>query len=92
MKNSILVLRTNNILTTFFMWVEMHIISSILYGIQKNLFPFLEEELGPLTEYHQKLAATLETVRIEDLIRNDYWFGRPSADRKALGRRLSLKL
>jgi hypothetical protein len=50
------------------------------------LFPFLEEELGQLTEYHMKLAAILEVVRIEDFFRNEYWFGRPSADRKALGR------
>ena len=50
------------------------------------MFPFLEEELGPLTPYHKDLAAILEVVRIEDFIRNEYWFGRPSADRKALGR------
>lgn len=64
----------------------MHTISSIWCGIQRSLFPFLEEELGQLTEYHMKLAAILEVVRIEDFFRNEYWFGRPSADRKALGR------
>ena len=64
----------------------MHIISTIWYGIQSSLFPFLEEELGPLTEFHRKLAAILEVVRVEDLISNEYWFGHPPADRKALGR------
>lgn len=64
----------------------MHAISSIWSGIQRSLFPFLEEELGFLTEYHRDVAVILEVVRIEDFIRNEYWFGRPSADRKALGR------
>lgn len=64
----------------------MHIISSIWDGIQRSLFPFLEEELGPLTEFHRKVAAILEVVRIEDFFRNDCWIGRPSADRKVLGR------
>jgi hypothetical protein len=41
------------------------------------LFPFLEEELGTLTEFHQKVAATLEMVRIEAEISVDYWFARP---------------
>ena len=64
----------------------MDAISSIWNRIQRSLFPFLEEELGQLTEYYMKLAAILEVVRIEDFFRNEYWFGRPSADRKALGR------
>jgi len=64
----------------------MHVISSIWYGIQRHLFPFLEEELGPLTEFHRKVAATLEMVRIEEGISDEYWFGRPTSSRKALGR------
>ena len=55
-------------------------------GIQRHLFPFLEEELGTLTEFHRKVAATLEMVRIEAEISDDYWFGRPMSNRKALGR------
>jgi len=81
-------LRSLNILTMFFMGVIMNVISSIWCGIQRSLFPFLEEELGPLTEMHRKLAATLEVVRIEDWISNEHWFGHPLADRKALGRAL----
>ena len=43
-------------------------ISSIWNRIQRSLFPFLEEELGELTEYHRKLAATVERVlsRLKD--------------------------
>ena len=64
----------------------MHIISSIWCGIQRHLFPFLEEELGPLTAFHRKVAATMEMVRIEEGISDEYWFGRPTSSRKALGR------
>ena len=68
------------------MGVIMHIISDIWNGIQRHLFPFLEEELGPLTEYPRKVVATLEMVRIEAGILDDHWFGRPMSSRKALGR------
>ncbi len=64
----------------------MHVISSMWLGIQRHLFPVLEEELGPLTEFHRKLAAILEVVRIEDGILDENWFGRPISNRKALGR------
>ena len=66
----------------------MSVISSIWYRIQSNLFPFLEEELGPLTEIHRKLAEALEVIRIEDWISNEQCMGHPIADRKALGRAL----
>ena len=55
-------LKAINILTTFFMGVAMHAISSIWSGIQRSLFPFLEEELGPLTPYHTDLAAISDPV------------------------------
>lgn len=64
----------------------MSIISSILNGIQKHLFPILEEEFGELTEFHKKVATILEVVRIEEKISDEYWFGRPASSRKALGR------
>jgi len=60
-------------------------------GIQSSLFPYLEEVLGPLTEFHQKIAATLEVVRIEEKISGEYWFGHPVSNRKALGRALVAK-
>jgi hypothetical protein len=64
----------------------MYTISDIWSGIQSNLFPFLEEELGMLTEFHRKVAATLEMVRIEEKISDEYWFGAPKSSRKVLGR------
>jgi len=35
--------------------------------IQGSLFPWLQEELGPLTEKQQQLVMILELVRIEEL-------------------------
>jgi len=43
-------------------------LSQIWLGIQGSLFPWLTEELGPLTEKQQDLVAALELVRIEELI------------------------
>jgi hypothetical protein len=64
----------------------VHTISSFLFGIQRHLFPVLEEEWGPLTEFHRKVTAILEMVRIEAGIRDEYGFGRPISNRKALAR------
>ena len=44
----------------------MRLLSSIWSGIQRSLFHYLEEELGPMTEKHRKLVSTLELVRVED--------------------------
>ena len=46
----------------------MTVLSSIWERIQSSLFPFLEEELGPMTEKQQKLVSILEIIRIEDSI------------------------
>jgi len=64
----------------------MTVLSSIWGRIQSSLFPFLEEELGPMTEKQQKLVSILEIIRIEDLIIYIYKTGRPPADRKAIAR------
>ena len=56
-------------------------------NIQWNLFPWLEEELGPLTEKQQQLVTVLEMLRLEAFLR--HWFGvvgRPLLDRAALAR------
>lgn len=56
-------------------------------NIQGNLFPWLEEELGPLTEKQQQLVTVLEMIRLEEFLR--YWpgmVGRPILDRAALAR------
>jgi len=62
----------------------MTVLSSIWNRIQSNLFPFLEEELGHLTEKQQKLVSILEIIRIEDSIIYTYRTGRPPSDRKAI--------
>ena len=64
----------------------MTVLSSIWERIQSNLFPFLEEELGPMTDKQQKLISILEIIRIEDSITYTYRTGRPPADRKAIAR------
>ena len=61
-------------------------LSSMWERIQSSLFPFLEEELGPLTKKQQKLISILEIIRIEDSISYTYKTGRPPADRKAIAR------
>ncbi len=55
--------------------------------IQGRLFPWLAEELGPLTECHKRLVTVLEVACIEAFVR--CWSGlpgRPPADRQALAR------
>ena len=64
----------------------MHVILSMMNSIQRHLFPFLEEELGPLSEFHRNVISTLEIIRIEGEISDDHWFGRPILSRKAIGR------
>lgn len=55
--------------------------------IQSSLFPWLSEELGPLTGKQQELVATLEVVRIEEFIYSSRGFpGRPPQDRTAIAR------
>ncbi|HIJ83051.1 MAG: Transposase domain [Magnetococcales bacterium] len=53
--------------------------------IQGNLFPWLEEEIGPLTKKQKQLVTVLEMVRLEEFLRS--WLGlvgRPLSDRAAL--------
>lgn len=55
--------------------------------IQGQLFPWLEEELGPLSERHRQLVTVLETARLEAFVpRSPGRPGRPPADRAALAR------
>jgi Transposase DDE domain/Transposase domain (DUF772) len=55
--------------------------------IQKNLFPWLEEELGELTEKEQKLVTTLEMIRIEKYTAcSRSLYGRPPKERAAIAR------
>jgi len=54
---------------------------------QSDLFPWLEDELGPLGERHRRFVTVIETVRLEAFVAQ--WSGlpgRPQKDRAALAR------
>lgn len=61
--------------------------------IQGSLFPWLQEELGPLTEKQQQLVSILEQIRIEEHL-NDYYggVGRPPKSRSAIARAFIAKM
>lgn len=62
-------------------------LSHIWQRIQGVLFPFLEEELGPMTAREKRLVEILELIRIEDSIPMfRRRAGRPCSDREAIGR------
>ena len=62
-------------------------LSQTWLNIQSSLFPWLSEELGPLTGKQQELVTTLEVVRIEEFIYSSRGFpGRPPQDRAAIAR------
>src|ERR1700692_5014606 len=55
--------------------------------IQGNLFPWLTEQLRPLTEMHKQVVTTLELAGVEAFVQ--VWPGlpgRPPCDRAALAR------
>ena len=55
--------------------------------IQGTLFPWLEGELGTLSEKQKQLVAILELIRIESYIRTSRGYaGRPQGDRRAIAR------
>jgi len=61
--------------------------------IQGTLFPWLEEELDPLTEKQQQLVAILELVRIEEYLPcYDGCEGRPQKTRSAIARSFVAKM
>jgi len=62
-------------------------LSSHWARFQAELFPFLDDVLGPLTPAHRSLVVILDMVQIETLVR--HWSGlpgRPQAERAALAR------
>jgi len=68
-------------------------LSNFWNNIQGSLFPFLEEELDPLTEKQQQLVAILELVRIEEFIPDTFQReGRPKKDRAAIARGFVAKM
>jgi hypothetical protein len=71
----------------------MNKISQVWGHIQSTLFPFLEEELDPLTEKQKKLVAVLELIRIEDFVPARWWHrGRPPKNRVALAKAFVAKM
>ena len=59
--------------------------------IQSSLFPWLEEELGEVTEKEQKLVTTLELIRIERFTAFSRSLrGRPPKERAAVASKLQL--
>jgi hypothetical protein len=57
------------------------------HSIQTTLFPWLEEELGPLTDKQQQLVQTLEIIRVEQHLAQHFSVpGRPAKDRAAIAR------
>jgi transposase len=68
-------------------------LSQTWLNIQSTLFPWLSEELGPLTEKQQELVTALEVVRIEEFIYSSRGFpGRPPQDRTAIARAFVAKM
>ena len=62
-------------------------------NIQQNLFPYLNEELDPITEKQQQLIVTLEVVRIEQYLPCRFGFeGRPRKTRAAIARSFVAKM
>lgn len=62
-------------------------LSSYWLTIQGNLFPWLKEEVGELTEKQMLLITVLETIRIEEYIPKNYGMtGRPLRYRAAIAR------
>ena len=57
------------------------------FRFQRELFPWLEEALGPLGERYQRLVRVVELARVEEsLPYSRGWRGRPLKDRGALAR------
>lgn len=62
-------------------------LSQIWLNIQGGLFPWLEEELGPLSGKQQQLVSILEVIRVESFIAtNRGRVGRREKDRGAIAR------
>jgi hypothetical protein len=62
-------------------------ISDYWYRMQTSLFPFIEEQIGGLTEKEKELVSTLELLRIERFTKySRSLYGRPPKERAAIAR------
>ena len=67
-------------------------ISQYWARIQGNLFPHLQEELGPLSQKQQQLITILEVARVESFMPYlGVYPGRPESDRGAIARAFTAK-
>ena len=61
--------------------------------IQGSLFPWLQEELGPLSRKQQQLITILEFIRVEEHLRSYTGMpGRPRKDRVAIAHAFVAKM
>jgi hypothetical protein len=68
-------------------------LSTMWTNIQLKLFPDLEERLGELSEYHKRIVAVLELIRIEEFLPcTKFNLGRPCKDRIQIARALIAKI
>ena len=62
-------------------------LSHYWFRIQSDLFPWLEEQLGELTENEQRLVTLLDLIRIENFtVFSRNLHGRPKKNRDAIAR------
>jgi len=62
-------------------------LSQVWLTIQGTLFPWLQQELGELSEKQKQLISILELISIESFISSSRGYpGRPPEDRRAIGR------
>ena len=54
--------------------------------LQNQLFPLLREELGPMSNLHQKLVATLAMLEMDGFVSVQHGRGRPAHSRTAIAR------
>ena len=62
------------------------ILSGYWSAFQAQLFPALEQDLGPLGERYQAFVRVVEFVRVERLLPSLQLRGRPQNDRAAVAR------
>ena len=54
----------------------MSTLFSIFYSIERSLFPWLEEELDPLTEKEQEFVRVVSLIDLEKNMTQYHWYGR----------------
>lgn len=61
-------------------------------NVQQLLFPYLEKDIGPLSEEYKKLAAVFELIRIEEFLPARFQRGRPIRYRHQIARAFVAKV